>query len=454
MGYFIRVFIASFLFISSQVGAAVTIDLGPSDYRNFGPNGAHNGAGIRSSTGQTVRLPPTLNTLNVTRNAVVPYGSVANGLRNFTRVNPGSLAASAAVTALFLAVDWAWDELTQEWVKYEYECPVGQICAIDGDFSVIGMCSRNPGALTSFGEVKTVTAAETFILGGVGYPAGTVVTVEVLPRTDTIPSNFINNCTNMYPSGRWPINEFGFPVLVGTIVSEIGVPEQVPAPVDFSELEAYLPNAPAQDVSTAAGDAQRRMGGPLPGYQDQTITGPSSVAGPETTSTSTDPVTGDTVVTTTNTTTNISYGDQTITTTNTTTSTTYQNGQETSTTVTTETPGELPVSTGGGGAGDWPGFCTWASVVCDFIDWVKEPFLEPDPELPMLTDFESDEEFEFHLTAECPEPYTINLTIFGPVTFYWEPFCDLARFIKPLVLASASLFAAFIALGISRGKSS
>src|SRR5690606_26148376 len=107
---------------------------------------------------------------------------------------------------------------------------------------------------------------------------------------------------------------------------------------EYSRLAGEVPNLPAGQVAEATGDAQRRYG-MAPGYHDTQMSGPSSVTGPETTSTSTDPVTGDTIVTNTQTTTNITYGDTTITTTNTTTTNTYTNGTHTSTETTTETPG-------------------------------------------------------------------------------------------------------------------
>lgn len=52
--------------------SAATYDLGPSDYKNFGSNPSHSPAGIRSSFGQTVRIPSPATALSVTRTAVVP----------------------------------------------------------------------------------------------------------------------------------------------------------------------------------------------------------------------------------------------------------------------------------------------------------------------------------------------------------------------------------------------
>lgn len=110
-------FCAAFLFASSVSAAPVTIDLGPSDYRNFGSNSTHTSSGVRSSFGQNVTLPPSNKQLTVTRNPVIPYGSIARGAKIFRTIHPGSAAASAAITLLFLGVEWAFNDEQGEWMK-------------------------------------------------------------------------------------------------------------------------------------------------------------------------------------------------------------------------------------------------------------------------------------------------------------------------------------------------
>lgn len=445
-------FCAALLFAAS-VSAAETIDLGPSDYRNYGSNASHTPAGVRSSFPQTVRIPSTGANLPVTRNAVIPYGSIKNGLRNFLRVNPQSAAASAAVTGIFIAVDWVWDEAEQSWGKREFQCPQGAICAIDGEVDLTTMCGPYPHALKSIGEVKTVISKYGFSHGSKYYPAGTAVTVTVIPFDgSTYPVGFVNHCTSRYPSGRWPTSPQGhFPILIRTPVAEpdLSEPEEVffpPTEADWSKLGNELPLLPAPDVGTAAADTQRKIGGPLPGYSDTTASGPSSVAGPEKTTTTTDPVTGDTVVTTTQTITNISYGDTTITTTNTTTTTTYVNGTPTGTTVTTETPGDLPVS-----SSEWPGFCDWATVVCDWLEWTKEPPLD-EPDLPQVVDddFEQTKNINFGAKS-CPPDYQINIAFINTVVAVpMQPLCDFAGIIYYMVMSAAYIFAAYISIGVVR----
>lgn len=430
---------AAFLFASS-VGA-VTIDLGPSDYRNFGPNATNVGSGVRSSFGQTVRIPPAGGALTVTRNPVIPYGSIANGMKNFVRINPYSAAASAAITAAFLGLDWVFDEeldswMKEDWMEAEYsgvtwnvpECP-GNLRAPSAAAACEYPVNNQCGVVASLREMKGTPdglgAVCVYNLKFGNPPQGT----EIRPRGTCIEGEWrvVNNIPGCYLPGVVPLE-----------------------PQDWAEMEAYLPTVPATAADSAS-DLQQRQG-QLPGYHDTTITGPSSVAGPSSTSTSTDPATGDTTTTTTNTTTNISYGDTTITTTNTTVTNTYQNGQQTGTSTTTETPGELPVAGGGGGAGDWPGFCDWATVVCDWLNWTRE---DPPPEqdLPSVIDDDFYEEKNISFGSKtCPPDYQISLEPFMSVSVgvSFQPLCDFAALIYYMVMAASYIIAAYISIGVAR----
>lgn len=99
---------------------------------------------------------------------------------------------------------------------------------------------------------------------------------------------------------------------------------------------------------------------------------------------------------------------------------------------------------------DWPSFCGWASVVCDFIDWYKAPPTEyqdvemPEMELPGPSTWVSGLG-----QGSCPAPHVINLNL-GPQVYEWDPWCDLASRIKPLVIASAAFAALLILAGVSR----
>lgn len=435
-------FCFAFLFAAS-VNAANVIDLGPSDWRNLGPSGAHTSSGIRSSFGQTVRMPPTsLNTLTVTRNPVVPYGSVGNALRTIGRATPGAIAASAGMAALFAAMDWVFDE--GQWKKED----------LMDEEDLYGFYYVAPfsDGLT-FSNAHDACEASLQFMHPVWKLEGYTVSNRLVCHyyDDTSDPNRVvrtNYSSNIQGGGC----SEGF-VYVNN-PPHTGCYKQGLVPLtnsDFSELTAQLPSLPASDVAGAAGDAQRQIGNPLPGYHDTQMTGPSSFTGPETTSTSTDPVTGDTVVTTTNTTTNISYGDTTITTTDTKTTNTYTNGSLTGTETTTETPGDLPVSSGGG-AGDWPAFCEWAPSVCEWMDWTKEA-PEEDLPLPELidTDFYEEKNISFG-SKSCPPDYEINLAPFmqNTVGVSFQPFCDFAALIYFLVMAASYVSAAYITIGVAR----
>jgi len=97
---------------------------------------------------------------------------------------------------------------------------------------------------------------------------------------------------------------------------------------------------------------------------------------------------------------------------------------------------------------EWPAFCSWAGVVCDFIDWVQEPFEEPAPvEIPYVeVDFEEDYDSGIGI-PNCPAPISI-VTQFGEVHFDWSNTCSLAEMIKPLVIAFSYLIGIYILLRV------
>lgn len=449
---------ASLLFASS-VSAAVTIDLGPSDYRNWGTgSSAHASNGIRQSFGQTVRIPPANTSLVVTRNPVVPYGSIANGMRSFVRVNPASVAASAAITAIMLGLDWAFDEERDSWMKEGIET--------EPEFGDFYWYKRSDPSITAPAPAQLCVAItpgrveETyvyrdyefshFVFESNGRNANCWYDVTYTPKNGQPPY--------LGPQQRVEISRAGSqcypPAVYYPDLGVCGRPGLVPlTSSDWQELEASLPSTAPSLVGDAAGDIMARDGSPLPGYSDTTITGPSSVSGPETTSTSTDPVTGDTVVTTTQTTTNITYGDTTITTTNTTTSNTYTNGQHTGSEIITETPGELPVIDGGGAppAGEWPGFCEWASIVCDWIGWTQEE-APAEPDLPQVIDDDFYEEKTIQFGSKsCPPDYEISVPFINSVVAVpMQPLCDFAGIIYYMVMAAAYIIAAYITIGVAR----
>jgi hypothetical protein len=100
---------------------------------------------------------------------------------------------------------------------------------------------------------------------------------------------------------------------------------------------------------------------------------------------------------------------------------------------------------------EFPTFCDWASVVCSFIDWVKgtEDF-GPDAELPVTEIPVTPSTWTSGLGGgACPANKSLNLSVWsGSVSF--QPVCDLAGYIRPLLILSALLIGAFIISGANK----
>jgi len=127
--------------------------------------------------------------------------------------------------------------------------------------------------------------------------------------------------------------------------------------------------------------------------------------------------------------------------------TNYVDNTQTSTSTSTSTTITNPdgsETTTGSTESEIPAFCNWAGIVCDAIIWLQEPFSSPtdialpteELVIPSYTSGLSD-------NGICPAPY--DAIVFGstiPVSY--QPFCDLASLIRPLVLAAAGLIAGFV----------
>ena len=191
----------------------------------------------------------------------------------------------------------------------------------------------------------------------------------------------------------------------------------------------------------------------LPGsfdYPDSfDFTGPSSLTGSPTYTTTLDNVTGTTTSSTTTPTYNFDYSTNPLSITTTTTNVTnnYQNGQHTSTTTTTQGSTENPVETT---TTEVPTDCAFMPTVCAFIDWVKSPFDEQEPDLSQfINDEDFEREFNMPGNATCPAPMIIS-TSKGGYEFSWEPACQWAGLVKPFIIIGALILAIMINLGSFR----
>lgn len=100
-------------------------------------------------------------------------------------------------------------------------------------------------------------------------------------------------------------------------------------------------------------------------------------------------------------------------------------------------------------ADQWPSFCSWASVVCDAIDWMKQAPAPPadTPTLP-VTDATQSVSFDSGLgSGSCPADRTTSF-MGKTITYSFATPCEVAGWISYVVLALATLTAGFILAGI------
>lgn len=92
---------------------------------------------------------------------------------------------------------------------------------------------------------------------------------------------------------------------------------------------------------------------------------------------------------------------------------------------------------------DWPEFCSWANRLCAWL-FDEEP--EPaHPDLPYVevdpTDFE---EYDIGLgNGTCPAPYVVSV-LDGEFEIQWDGLCGFVEYLRPLLIACAWVFAAFM----------
>lgn len=117
-----------------------------------------------------------------------------------------------------------------------------------------------------------------------------------------------------------------------------------------------------------------------------------------------------------------------------------------STTVTDPTTGNQTTTGTSSGSLQFPAFCDWASIVCDWIGWTKEEPAEPEIEPPVIEQI--DIPFvPFSITqfnASCPPDQNLSMNLMGTEQSFvlpMTPFCDFFSSIKPFVIACASFFA-------------
>lgn len=133
----------------------------------------------------------------------------------------------------------------------------------------------------------------------------------------------------------------------------------------------------------------------------------------------------------------------------------------------------------------FPVFCSWAPIVCEaaqsaikfpttvenwwntatqaissswlyfkeWLDWTKNDSELPDNQTNEVTELPIPElqENAISWSASCPPDVQVPINLYGQsstLTFSWSPWCQLLNIIKPAIIASAYIGAAFIVLGL------
>ncbi|EEY93730.1 hypothetical protein HMPREF0026_01006 [Acinetobacter junii SH205] len=133
----------------------------------------------------------------------------------------------------------------------------------------------------------------------------------------------------------------------------------------------------------------------------------------------------------------------------------------------------------------FPAFCGWAPTVCqaanvvinfpttltnwwntatqaisaswlsfkEWLDWTKNDSELPDNQTNEVSELPIPElqENAISWTASCPPDVQVPINLYGQsstLTFSWSPWCQLLNIIKPAIIASAYIGAAFIVLGL------
>lgn len=105
---------------------------------------------------------------------------------------------------------------------------------------------------------------------------------------------------------------------------------------------------------------------------------------------------------------------------------------------------------------EFPVFCTWASYVCDFIDWMKVP--EPDTDPPPDPWVEEPEIVQQEWSSglgggSCPSAagFSVSIGTYSQnVEFSYTPLCQAATWIRAIAIPLCGLLAVFIVGGYRR----
>lgn len=375
--------------------------------------------------GEILDVPGGRTTLPVTHKSGYSFARVGNMLKTAINSNPAKYAATAAVTYLISQLPGAsFDPVTGELVSH------GDINTTFTYYSgQYGPHSSVLDACKSYSQLYIIRGAAP---DGNSYYCGTQSQTirTIFANTRTCPYGHTGLACNQHPPAPMPFT-----------------------PSDFDALVSNTPDLTESHWQELGPELLADIPATFDGPDSQEFTGLDQVTGTPTITTTLDQVSGTTTVVESTPVHNFDYSTNplSITTTTTTTNNTYQNGTLVSTT--TQTQGqpstevsEVPLQL------EIPTDCDFMPTVCSFIDWVKTPFNEEEPDLSeLIADEDFEKEINFSSNATCPGPSMIS-TSKGDFEFSWEPGCQWAGMIKPFFIIGALIAAIYINLGIARSS--
>lgn len=371
----------------------------------------------------------------VYRGAAVRVDGVPAQLTARRRISAGGIARGAASLAKRagplgivggVLVDAGWSYIDGQWLRPDIESAPDVVPSGTPGWSEYDLCSRmQPG--------------QTIVMDG-----GSNHAYYRMAYPNDIQSGYvpINNCTTK------PYTENGFPQIHRKVVNTPYTPSYQSVPATDSDLEGVLTdNLVDGDLDPAEALRQSIASGDISDadLEPTSVTGPAYVYGPTVTSTSSSPSGQTTSETQSKYEFGYSPGGVSITKSDTTTTTTPDGQTTTNTTTVTGAAGQTPSKP----AEQQKPFCELYpdAMAC-------QPLGTPSPvELPTGTINVPGLSYE-SVTAACPAPYTFTPAAGGSYEISWQPVCDGAEAVRPVVIVIGLLTAGvFVFVGMRRGQS-
>jgi hypothetical protein len=391
--------------------------------------------GSKVKIGASVTKP--VDTAKVASTLVDRLKNAKSYAKNLGKASIPAFVGTAALHALMEGIGWVMDE-------------GGDITRVDSNYNPDGSLSETNQYLCYYGsEPRRANTIYQCGLQFIQY-SGVVYTDSTIESCSQQ-----GGCRFKIPIGNGQYGFDNYQVMAGTIPRVDTFPTNDPIPVSADEIETALKNALESNnpaLATAIAEAMKSA------YTQDNSEGQPKTTNPLVADAQNDmqrAVDGalDTPTSTGGTAERpsgyykITDGDKTIEGYVTPSDTSGQTNTDTeSTTVTDSITGNQTTTGTSTGSIQFPAFCDWAGIVCDWIGWTKEEPEEPKYDQPVLTEVQIPyAPFSIaSFNAQCPVDMNLSLDLMGQNQNFvlpMSPFCDFFSSIKPFVIALASFFA-------------